>query len=271
MNLKKLKVPDTKRYVPQLVGQGANILYNILATPIANGMVGRFIDPISQYKHVQAADDYIRMDAVPAVTVTAKFLRQQVAIRPRMRLFTISTMVLILALILAGKGVKTLEDKKPEIKVNGQAILVAQDKADDEEAQIEAVIGYKETPFDFKMPVEGYISQSYRSYHRAIDIATGAVGVPIKALGEGKVAFAGYMPDGKGNVVIVDHGDDLKSLYAHMGRIKVAVGNQVDSNTPIGTVGLTGYTTGAHVHLEIYDNNIAVDPEKVLPTEGNHS
>lgn len=280
MNLKKLKVPDMKRHAPlgarlrrvkRFAGRGAKLTRNILAYQIPLGVVGRFIDPISQNERTQAADDYIRMDAVPAVLIASRFVREQIAIRPRMRLFVFTTLVLIFVLMLAGRGVEALQAKKPEIKVNGQAILVAQDKPNDEDAQIEARVSYKETPFDFKMPVNGYISQGYRGYHRAIDIATGAVGVPIKALGKGKVEFAGYLPDGKGNVVIVDHGDGLKSLYAHMGRIKVAVGNQVDSNTALGTVGLTGYTTGAHVHLEIIDNNIAVDPEKVLPNKENDS
>lgn len=266
MDLKNFKVPDTKRRILRKVGRSAKLFRNILTTQIPFGMVGRFTNRIPQHQFAQNVDGYIRMDALPAVVTAAKFVSNQVAIRPRLRLFTFSTLVLILALMLASRGVEALQAKKPEIKVNGQAILVAQDKPYDEEAQIEVTIAYKETPFDFAMPVQGYISQGYRGYHRAIDIATGAVGVPIKALGEGKVTFAGYLPDGKGNVVIVDHGDGLKSLYAHMGRINVAVGNDVDSNTALGTVGLTGYTTGAHVHLEIIDNDIAVDPEKVLPT-----
>ena len=66
-------------------------------------------------------------------------------------------------------------------------------------------------------------------------------------------------------MVVVDHGEGLKSLYAHMGQIQVGVGNEVNSDTVLGKVGLTGRTTGAHVHVELYDNNIAVDPAKILP------
>ena len=91
------------------------------------------------------------------------------------------------------------------------------------------------------------------------------MGSPIHPLGSGIVEFAGKLVDGKGNVVIVDHGDGLKSLYAHMGRIDVGVGNMVNSSMTIGTVGLTGHTTGPHVHLEIYDNSLMIDPASVLP------
>ncbi len=65
--------------------------------------------------------------------------------------------------------------------------------------------------------------------------------------------------------MIVDHGDGLKSLYAHMNRIDVGVGNMVNASMIIGTVGLTGRTTGPHVHIEIIDNGIQVDPASVLP------
>ena len=50
-----------------------------------------------------------------------------------------------------------------------------------------------------------------------------------------------------------------------MGQIQVGLGNEVSSETVLGTVGLTGRTTGAHVHVELFDNGIAVDPAKVLP------
>lgn len=208
-----------------------------------------------------------RMEVGRALRQLIKFTHFQLTIRPRIRLISAVVLTLIFALIGANKGVDTLRAKESEIKINGQAILIA-DKANDKtdaQTEIDAAIFYKKSPFNFKKPVEGYISQGFRPYHKAVDIATGAVGVPIRPLGEGKVEFAGYLADGKGNVVVVDHGENLKSLYAHMGQIQVAVGNEVNSETVLGTVGLTGRTTGAHVHVELFDNNIIVDPSKVLP------
>lgn len=208
-----------------------------------------------------------RMKANVALKRAFKFCLAQVQIRPRIRLFAKLLIVLVLALTASSQAIAYLEPKEAEIKINGQPILIGQEstQVETEPAEIEAEITSKRSPFDFKLPVEGYVSQGYRSYHRAVDIATGAVGVPIHALGTGQVEFTGYLADGKGNVVVVNHGDGLKSLYAHMGKIYVGVGNQVDSSSTLGTVGLTGRTTGAHVHLEVYDRDVVINPANVLP------
>ena len=213
---------------------------------------------------------YGRMEAIRALKLFFKFTHLQLQIRPRIRLIAAVVLILLISLAISTQAVDYVHERKGDVKINGQAILVAQNiEEKPAPVDIEASIQSKRSPFDFVKPVEGYVSQGYHGGHRAIDIATGAVGIPITALGEGKVDFAGFTADGKGNVVIVDHGDGLKSLYAHMGKISVGVGNQVDSGTLLGTVGLTGHTTGAHVHLEIYDNGIAVDPAKILPEPEN--
>lgn len=269
MKLKKSKSGDTKRRILRLAKRGAKFTRNIMAAQIPTGFLGKYLDFVFQHKLASDAYEFACMDARSAIKLSLRFIAVQVAIRPRLRLIGAILAVLFTLLIATNKGVNELEAKKSEIKVNGEPILVAQVKRKAIDPQIENTVGYKESPFDFAMPVNGYISQGYRGYHRAIDIATGAVGVPIKSLGKGKVEFAGFTGDGKGNVVVVDHGEGLKSLYAHMAKINVAVGNEVDSNSVIGTVGLTGRTTGAHVHLEIIDNGIAVDPVKILPVSEN--
>ena len=192
--------------------------------------------------------------------------KSQLAIRPRIRLILRVIPALAVAFILTSQAVAYLEPKKAEVKINGQNILVA-DKADEsakDEVEVSYNVASKRSPFDFKYPVNGHLTQGYRAYHPAYDIAT-AYGSPIKPLGSGKVEFAGSVAGGKGNIVIVDHGDDLKSLYAHMGNINVAVGNEVSPEMTLGTVGMTGRTTGPHVHLEIYDRGVAVNPASILP------
>lgn len=209
---------------------------------------------------------YGRMDARRALKLFGKFLHFQLTIRPRIRLVAVVTLFLILALVGTGRGVDYLHANEQEIKINGQPILVAQksNNTNTAPAQIESEVISKRSPFEFVRPARGYISQGFRGYHRAIDI-TDSLGSPIKPLGKGKVEFAGFLPDGRGNVVIIDHGDGLKSLYAHMSKINVGVGNEVTSASTIGLVGLTGHTTGPHVHVEVNDNGIAVDPAKLLP------
>ena len=207
------------------------------------------------------------MEAKEAILQGAGLIRTQIKIRPRARLFSKFIIILAVTLQFSSAIISYIKPREAEIKINGRAILVAENRQDNiPKAQIE--IGYavnsRRSPFEFQKPVDGYLSQGYSGYHRAYDIAT-SLGTPIHPLGSGIVEFAGQVFDGKGNIVIVDHGDGLKSLYAHMSRIEVGVGNLVNTNTIIGAVGLTGRTTGPHVHLEIYDNGIAVDPASVLP------
>ena len=192
--------------------------------------------------------------------------KSQLAIRPRIKLILRIIPALAVAFILTSRAVAYLEPKKAEVTINGQNILVA-DKADEsakDEVEVSYNVASKRSPFDFKSPVDRHLTQGYRAYHPAYDIAT-ALGSPIRPLGAGKVEFAGSVTGGKGNIVIVDHGDGLKSLYAHMGNIYVGIGNEVNPETSLGTVGMTGRTTGPHVHLEMYDKDIAVNPASILP------
>src|SRR3989344_6527196 len=197
---------------------------------------------------------------------TLSFTKYHLGIRPRARLILRVIPSLAVAFILTSQAVAYLEPKKAEIKINGQNILVADktDKPAEDEIEVSYNVASKRSPFDFKYPVDGRLTQGYRLYHPAFDIAT-VLGTPIKPLGAGKVEFAGSVTGGKGNIVIVDHGDGLKSLYAHMGNIYVGVGNEVNPETSLGTVGMTGRTTGPHVHLEIYDKDVAVNPGSILP------
>ena len=208
-----------------------------------------------------------KLEAKVALVRAFKFTRFQLRIRPRIRLFVAILVILALAHLGSTRALAYLKPREAEIKVNGKAILVAEDtqaKAQDE-VEITQAVNFKRSPFEYKKPVvNGQISQGYSSYHRAQDIAT-ALGSPIKPLGAGRVEFAGYTSDGKGNIVMVDHGDNLKSLYAHMGKITVGVGDFVNTDTMVGTVGLTGRTTGPHVHLEVYDSEVMVDPASLLP------
>lgn len=201
------------------------------------------------------------------VRATFIFTRLQLKIRPRLRLITCALPVLVLVYLASSTAVAYLAPKEAEIKIYGQPVLVAQENGEAEtlgDEGISQAISAKRSPFEFNKPTRGYLSQGYRSYHRAYDIAT-AYGAEIHPVGSGVVEYAGFTSDGRGNVVVVDHGDNLKSLYAHMGKIQVGVGNLVNSKTIIGTVGLTGRTTGAHVHLEIHDNGVAVNPDNLLP------
>ena len=214
---------------------------------------------------VRTLKRYARMELGRALKLFARFATFQLSIRPRIRLIAAVTLILMLSLAATNRMAGFVNAKEGEIKINGQQILVAQEnQVDPAPAQMEGAILSKQSPFNFVRLERGYISQGFNWYHRGVDI-TDDFGAPIRPLGSGKVEFAGYMPDGHGNSVIVDHGDGLKSLYAHMSRIYVGVGNEVNSDVTLGSIGLTGRTTGPHVHVEVEDNGISVDPAKLLP------
>jgi murein DD-endopeptidase MepM/ murein hydrolase activator NlpD len=93
----------------------------------------------------------------------------------------------------------------------------------------------------FVWPASGGISQGYRFYHKAIDIAN-----------SGRVTVAGWPSnEGYGNRVMIDHGNGYVTLYAHMSKITVAPGQTVNRGDTIGYMGSTGRSTGVHLHFEI--------------------
>ena len=101
-----------------------------------------------------------------------------------------------------------------------------------------------------------------QSFHAGIDIAgPGINGTPVVAAGDGRVIAAGWR-GGFGNMVIVDHGDGVTTLYAHLlsGGIHVSVGEQVTAGQRIGSVGSTGFSTGPHLHWEVRVNGQPRDP-----------
>jgi len=103
----------------------------------------------------------------------------------------------------------------------------------------------------------GYVSSGYKwrrlggttSFHGAIDIAASR-GTPIKAAAGGVVILARYYGLA-GNTVFIDHGGGMTTLYFHMDKIQVKVGQTVVTGDQIGTVGTTGRSTGPHLHFEV--------------------
>ncbi len=115
------------------------------------------------------------------------------------------------------------------------------------------------------LPVPGYLSTHFSSWHPGIDIATG-LGMPIHPFTSGVVEQVNYDLFGYGNNVIIDHQNGFKSLYAHMGRVYVKVGDKLSSSNTIGEVGLTGRTSGPHLHLEVTKDGQYIDPMTILPS-----
>jgi murein DD-endopeptidase MepM/ murein hydrolase activator NlpD len=99
--------------------------------------------------------------------------------------------------------------------------------------------------------------------HKGVDFAA-AIGTPIRASGDGVIDFAGTQR-GYGNVVVIKHWSKYSTAYAHMSRFapNMRKGTKVSQGQVIGYVGMTGWSTGPHLHYEFRVNNEARDPMSI--------
>lgn len=122
-------------------------------------------------------------------------------------------------------------------------------------SQISSNFGVRKNPF----------SRHYEN-HDGLDIIAQS-GSPIVAAGSGRVTFSGYAP-GYGYLVEIDHGNGVITRYGHASSLLVDSGDWVQSNQAIATVGVSGRSTGPHLHFELSVNRVLVDPRQLLYVEG---
>lgn len=118
----------------------------------------------------------------------------------------------------------------------------------------------------FIWPISGGISQYYSWYHPGVDI-TDPIGTPIMAANSGTVSYVsiGSYDGGYGTNVYIDGDNGYRTHYAHMSGVNVSVGQRISAGSVLGWVGLTGRTTGPHLHFEIYQGGASVNPLGFLP------
>lgn len=127
-----------------------------------------------------------------------------------------------------------------------------------EQVQIETIKTFAEV-----LPENTGVSQEFRFGHPGIDITT-PLGSKIYSLKAGKVIRLENLKWNYGRAAYIDNGNGVVTLYAHMGKVYVEEGDEVKADQPIGEVGLTGKTTGPHLHLEIRKNGIGINPRPFL-------
>lgn len=118
--------------------------------------------------------------------------------------------------------------------------------------KITSTFGHREDPFD-----GGGVET-----HKGLDIS-GPIGSPVKAMAKGEVEFAGQK-GGFGNCIMLKHANGFETLYGHLSKILVKVGQSVSIGEEIGRIGSTGRSTGPHLHYEIHKNGKKINPQSFL-------
>jgi len=129
----------------------------------------------------------------------------------------------------------------------------------------------QDAPDVWLLPLKGYRFTSpygmrWGKLHAGVDLAA-PEGTPYRAMHAGTVKLARWY-GGYGNAVIIDHGNGVETVYGHSSRLRVREGQQVQAGDIIGEIGNTGYSYGAHLHLEVHVDGQPKDPIPWLRTQG---
>lgn len=118
----------------------------------------------------------------------------------------------------------------------------------------------------FRFPLDNFLgySQGFSQFHPGIDIRS-PLGSDIHPAADGTVSQVEIGVVGYGHKVMVKHDNGFETLYAHMNNIYVKEGDHVTKETVLGTIGLTGWTTGPHLHFEVHTKNGVINPKQILP------
>ena len=178
-------------------------------------------------------------------------------------------------LVLAEKEFQTARFSMPARVTEGwTAERLAEDREKVKEAR-ETSEPYPLWLNRFVLPLEGRVTSEYGAIriinnnpprrHAGIDIAE-ETGTPIVAPNRGIVRLADHLLSG-GKTVIIDHGIGLSSTYMHLDSMAVAEGQTVERGEKIGTLGMTGYATGPHLHWEVNLGSSPVNPEQLMDND----
>lgn len=122
------------------------------------------------------------------------------------------------------------------------------------------------SPLAFSRVTSGFAMRFHpiqKTWKAHLGVDYGApTGTPVRAVGDGVVAFAGWQ-NGYGNVIHLQHAGGRETVYAHLSRIGVKTGQRVSQSDTIGAVGATGWATGPHLHFEVKVGGRQTDPIKI--------
>lgn len=139
--------------------------------------------------------------------------------------------------------------------------VLAEDQ--NQQSQKEEIIA-SSFPQPVALPHPGYLSTRFSRWHPGVDIAIG-LGTPVHPITQGIIEEVNLNLWGYGNHVTITHANGFKSLYGHLGKVFGKIGQEVTAQTILGEVGMTGFSSGPHTHLEITHDGKYIDPLTILP------
>lgn len=123
------------------------------------------------------------------------------------------------------------------------------------------------SPILLSRPLDAAVGDRFgprgKRFHAGIDIPAPRR-APVVAAGPGRVVWAGPRRGGWGRLVTIAHSNGVRSMYAHLSRVDVRVGQRVAAKSRVGLVGATGHATGPHLHFEVRLRGAAIDPLTAL-------
>lgn len=179
----------------------------------------------------------------------------------------ILSLPIIAVIILTNTGINIVSDKLASVNEITNAIQIKDPVTGEIVNEITPV---RVWPTTGTITLEfGESDFPYQVFHSGIDIANsnGKIGDPITPFMDGKVIYAGEIFWGYGKHIIIDHGNNITSLYGHLDKIYVYPGEKVKITDVIGKEGSTGWSTGPHLHFQIDVYGIPVNPRTFLGTK----
>jgi murein DD-endopeptidase MepM/ murein hydrolase activator NlpD len=157
----------------------------------------------------------------------------------------------------------TLDDRSDKLGVLDSLILDDRLTRKTIPTTLPVAMGYYSSNFGYRVdPFNGR-----QAFHTGVDLIA-PTGTPVMAAAGGVVSKAAFVPD-YGNFIDVDHDNGLTSRYAHLSKTLVRVGDVVMKGQVIAAVGSTGRATGPHLHFEVREKGIPLNPNKFLSMRGD--
>ena len=174
-----------------------------------------------------------------------------------------------------GGGAGTADADRPPVKEEMDRLLGIVKEEGESIRSLERFLGRASrvlASLPSRWPVRGPVNSDFgqrrspwapnSEFHSGIDIGV-PIGTPVRAPAPGVVVFAGQHPE-YGITVIIEHGNDTKSLYGHLSRLSVAVDQSVQRGDTIALTGNTGRSSGPHLHYEIQVKGQPVNPHSYI-------